>query len=217
MEAFQLSGPDWMSTAFFDIAAKLPDGATRSQVPEMLQSLLTERFRLAIRHQPQETAVYALLVGKNGPKMKEAGPGAGQSRQPLTAGPGDRMNLIVMPNPYGGANTISLLNRERAVFESEKASMTDLIVALKRYVDAPLVDKTGLTGTYEIGLDVPKNGVNAGRPGMMGDAAGSADGVSDPDTSIFSSIQKLGLRLERQKIVLDHIVVDHVERLPIEN
>src|SRR5580692_12037199 len=69
---FQIVGPDWMSTVRFEVDAKLPAGATNEQIPEMFQSLLEERFGLTWRREPKEMQVYSVLVGKDGPKLKEA-------------------------------------------------------------------------------------------------------------------------------------------------
>jgi uncharacterized protein (TIGR03435 family) len=69
---FQIQGPDWMNSARFDINAKLPAGASVEQIPEMLQNLLTERFGMALQHGTKERSVYALVAGKEGPKLKPA-------------------------------------------------------------------------------------------------------------------------------------------------
>src|ERR1039458_8844056 len=66
---FQISGPEWLNGQRFDIRAKLPDGATVDQVPEMVQSLLVERFHLTFHLENKEYPVYALLVGPKGPKL----------------------------------------------------------------------------------------------------------------------------------------------------
>jgi len=71
---YQVTGPDWMGQEQFDILAKIPDGVSKDQVPEMLQALLAERFKLAVHRETKELPVYALVVGKNGIKMKEADP-----------------------------------------------------------------------------------------------------------------------------------------------
>src|SRR5215467_10908638 len=71
VKKYQISGPDWMGSQRFDILAKLPDGASKDQVPEMLQDLLIQRFKLAVHHESKEQPVYELGVGKNGPKLKE--------------------------------------------------------------------------------------------------------------------------------------------------
>ena len=61
-----------MKTERFDILAKMPEGATKEQVPEMLQSLLAERFGLTFHKEMREQPVYAPVVAKGGPKLKES-------------------------------------------------------------------------------------------------------------------------------------------------
>ncbi len=70
VKGYQITGPDWMSTERFDITAKLPDGATKDDAPKMLQSLLEDRFKLAVHRTNAEHPVLALVVGKGGPKLK---------------------------------------------------------------------------------------------------------------------------------------------------
>src|SRR3954469_23087092 len=72
----QIAGPDWMKTERFDILAKLPEGATKEQVPEMLQSLLAERFGLTFHKEMREQSVMGLVVAKGGHKMKDSSPAA---------------------------------------------------------------------------------------------------------------------------------------------
>jgi uncharacterized protein (TIGR03435 family) len=66
VRTFQVSGPGWIGSERYDIIAKLPDGATTDQIPEMLQSLLAERFKLSLRRESKEYPVYALVVAKDG-------------------------------------------------------------------------------------------------------------------------------------------------------
>jgi uncharacterized protein (TIGR03435 family) len=69
LRGYQVTAPDWMSTARFDIVAKLPEGSSPDQAPEMLQSLLEERFKLTYHRESKEFAVYALIAGKDGPRL----------------------------------------------------------------------------------------------------------------------------------------------------
>ena len=68
IKLYQLTGPDWMRSQRFDIDAKMPDGARPAQLPEMLQALLAERFKLSTHRDSKDLPVYALVVGKNSPK-----------------------------------------------------------------------------------------------------------------------------------------------------
>ena len=83
---YQVEGPDWISSERFDIAAKLPAGATREQVNDMLQTLLVDRFKLTFHRVKKEFPVYALVVAKSGAKLKESDL-KGMSASDFTKGP----------------------------------------------------------------------------------------------------------------------------------
>jgi uncharacterized protein (TIGR03435 family) len=75
----QVAGnPDWLNAGMnadrFDILAKMPEGAKEAQAPEMMQKLLAERFHLRVHREKRDLPVYALVVDKGGPKLKEADP-----------------------------------------------------------------------------------------------------------------------------------------------
>jgi uncharacterized protein (TIGR03435 family) len=74
LKDFQISGPDWLANTRFDIIAKLPEGATKEQVPEMLQALLADRFKLTVHHESKSHDSYGLVVGKGGAKLTPAAP-----------------------------------------------------------------------------------------------------------------------------------------------
>jgi uncharacterized protein (TIGR03435 family) len=81
----RLAGPRWIDDDKFDIVAKAPEGSTKEQVNQMLQSLLVERFGLVFHWDDRELATYELQVGKGGLKMKEVAPPPDTA--PLTNGP----------------------------------------------------------------------------------------------------------------------------------
>jgi uncharacterized protein (TIGR03435 family) len=72
VKGYQISGPKWLDSERFDIVAKIPKGATKEQFQVMLQNLLAERFKLTLHHETKELPMYALVVGKGGPKLKES-------------------------------------------------------------------------------------------------------------------------------------------------
>ena len=74
LQPFQLIGPDWMGLHRFDVQAKLPQGSTEKQLPEMLQWLLADRFGLKAHFDTKELNGFALEVGKGGVKMDAAPP-----------------------------------------------------------------------------------------------------------------------------------------------
>lgn len=222
VEGDQITGPDWLATTRFDILAKMPEGATKEQVPEMLQALLAERFKLAFRRESREQQVYALVPGKDGPKLKETPADFVVGSSPFEGGRGNRaIRAVIRPSPPGGWQTISFVDG-RNLYESKKLSMAEFARFLRRYTDSPVVDLTGLSGFYELTLEVPPTAANRPRrPGAMTTPDGSprpAEDASEPaGVSIFTSIQKLGLRLEKRKTAFDRLVVEHIEKTPTEN
>ncbi len=69
LKSYQVAGPDWLSSQRFDIVAKLPEGSMQSQVPEMLQALLADRFKMKVHRDSREFPVYALEVAKGGARL----------------------------------------------------------------------------------------------------------------------------------------------------
>jgi uncharacterized protein (TIGR03435 family) len=65
----QVIGPPWIDSDRYDIVAKVPSGAPESQIPDMLQALLAERFKVSVHRETKELPVYALVVAKKGPKL----------------------------------------------------------------------------------------------------------------------------------------------------
>jgi uncharacterized protein (TIGR03435 family) len=236
VKAYQVSGPDWMSGQRFDIMAKLPAGASQDQAPEMLQALLAERFKLTIHRASKEIQVYALVVGKNGPKLKESPPDQPAAPAADGAPPSTDTSLRVSGDPQKGmtisnglgAGTVKMTMANGAMhMESLKMSMPQFAEALSRFLDHPVVDMTAIKGNYQMALDLSMEDlmnaarsagvqVPAGAGGMAG--RGSAEGASDPSgSSLFNNVQQLGLRLEARKAPVDQIVIDHIEKLPTEN
>ena len=222
LEVTRISGPDWMAGQRFEIQAKIPEGANPEQVPEMLQALLAERFKLAAHREQKEQQIYALVVDKAGPKLQESAPDAGASGQPFPQGNGGRKVLTVI-HGSDGLETVSRLN-DATIFEAGKISLRDLALFLRRYVDLPVIDMTGLKGTYQVAMNIPDRatggriGSRGGNGPAAGDASSPADAASDPGgVSIFASVKKLGLSLEKRKAPLDYLIIDHVEKTPTEN
>jgi uncharacterized protein (TIGR03435 family) len=126
-------GPDWVSTgdSRFNIEAEAEDpaNATEEQLLQMLQALVIERFNLKFHRESKDLPGYALVVGKNGPKFKEA-KGEGAS---VSFGPNGK--------PGSGPNRVAL----------RRYSMSQLAELLNNFGN-PIVDKTGLTGYYDFTL-----------------------------------------------------------------
>lgn len=202
----QIIGPSWLDSDCVSVNAKMPEGATRDQLPEMFEALLVERFKLASHKETRLRSGYALVVDKNGPKLKESelnSPSAVAYAGQVMFGAGPRAGRIK------GAMTLAKL----AHFLSVR-------------LDAPVQDLTGLKGTYDVDFSwVPDQSVEKLRPSAEDDAPtqpSSANAGSSlpnaPTGDIFTSLRdSLGLRLERRKQEVETVVIDHIERLPTAN
>ena len=246
VKPYQVQGPEWMAQQRFEIQAKIPEGVSQEQVPEMLQALLRDRFKLAARHEQKDLPVYALIVGKNGPKLTAA---SDAPEAPLPDSPNaislgtekgqlkmvQQGNGVVMQG--GGVGTMRVSMGPSGVhMEMSRVTMESLVDTLAPMVDKPIVDMTGLKGTYQFAMDLPVEDllavaqrsaaqagiqlpigasvpVAAGTPGTNpGDAATPGAG-----SGVFSALEKLGLKLDARKAPVDTIVVDHLEKTPTEN
>jgi len=212
---YQISGPDWMNAMDhrFDILAKMPEGATKDQVPEMLQALLAERFKLVIHHETKDRAVYALVVGKGGSKLKESPPdppapaavdksdGAPGDAAPAPAadaapqfkvqrGADGQSGTATVHGPDGDAKMSFGPNGMH--MELAKMTMAKLAEMLGRFVDRPVVDMTDLKGNYQVAVDLAMEDLkNAARKfgaavpgaGPSSEAAGSLPSDAASDPS----------------------------------
>jgi uncharacterized protein (TIGR03435 family) len=196
----QLEAPDWMNEPRFDITAKIPEGATREQFYLMFQNMLVERFGLKFHRNQKEVQGYELTIAKNGPKFKESGPeppkdAAPPVPQPPSLGPDG------FPLAIPGISGVSI-TRNRARGQWLRAKMERLVRDLDNQVGKPVVDATGLKGTYDLSLYwVPDS--------MRPDAG---------EPTIFGALQdQLGLKLESKKVMIPVVVVDHAEKVPTAN
>ena len=206
MEAFnvkmeQIEGPSWLETDCFEISAKIPEGATRDQLPAMLQALLAERFKLVAHKEDRPRSGYALVVDKGGPKVKEDDPKAN------FMGAGHAGQLLVGAFGHG---------RLKGVM-----TMASLAAKLSRQGYGPVQDATGLTGNYDIDLTwAPDQALEPAAVDATAAAATppGADIPAPEGPSLFAALREsLGLRLERRQMQVQFLVVDHIERIPTEN
>jgi uncharacterized protein (TIGR03435 family) len=98
IKGYQVNGPKWLDSERFDIVAKIAMGATKEQFKLMLHNLLTKRFKLAVHRETKELPIYALVVGKGGPKLKET-VDDGSATQGGAAGPGGPSASAPPPPP----------------------------------------------------------------------------------------------------------------------
>ncbi|HYA18594.1 MAG TPA: TIGR03435 family protein [Bryobacteraceae bacterium] len=201
---FQVQDPEWLDNARFDITAKLPAGVREDQIPEMLQSLLAERFKLSIRHDRKEQPVYALTPGKDGPRLKPAEIRT-NDQGPKMLGVDGRPRSMMMFRFLAGEARVT----------APSATLANLTALLSRFTERPVVDMTGIPGQYDFDLTFAPE-TTRGLPAGDGPLA-DPDTASEPAPSLSVAVQKYGLRLEARKAPMEIIVVTHAEKTPSEN
>ncbi len=185
---FQISGPDWLGLETFDITATLPAGTTKEQFREMLLNLLGERFHLKLHRESRDVSGYELTVGKSHPKLKNAAEY-------------DVPDLGMSMNMDPGAKVPSV----HLTFRAQQLS--GLVRSLGEELGKPVVDKTGLTGSYNFTFDYTAGAANV---------ATDAGATSAPD-ALTAVREQLGLNLVSAKVPLDMIIVDSADRIPTGN
>jgi uncharacterized protein (TIGR03435 family) len=211
VQGFQVvGGPSWISTDGYDIEAK-PEGNTdQKRMWLMLQTLLADRFKLAVHRETRELPVYDLLVVKGGPKLPA--PQGGACAEVLTTLPAPGQPRPAPPCGPGLVRAGTGLD-----MLGISVSMPAFARQLSMIVGREVLDKTGFTRRFALHLEFAIDDALAGLPNPVGlDAsAQSADLAARP--SIRSAVQaQLGLKLEPSKGSVDVLVIDHVER-PTEN
>jgi uncharacterized protein (TIGR03435 family) len=218
VKAFQVTGPDAI-TVTYDVSAKLPAGATRDQIPEMLQSFLADRFQLKFHREKKDLPVYALIVGKPPLKLKEAAetPVADPQAAVNVGGSGSGAGVSVN---LGNGSSYTFANGK---FEATKITMDALVNSLERYLDRPVVNQTDLKGRYDFTVNVTPEDYQA----MLIRAAVNVGVVLPPQVqrlmetgsaaSFFDNLQQLGLKLDARKASMDVLVIDQVAKTPTEN
>jgi uncharacterized protein (TIGR03435 family) len=208
VQRYQVFGaPDWFYSESYDVDAKM-DAATSDALKklsredqdiarhQMLQTLLIDRLKLTIHRASKEGPVYLLVVGKNGPKLHEATPGA------------------TSPNGLGPGLMSSSSNWLAETTTFHAMPISGLARSLEARLGRHIVDKTGLTGNYDFTL---KFSTDRAQPqSAPGESSNTPPPPShlDPDAPFLLTAiqQQLGLKLESGKGPVEVIVIDHIER-----
>jgi bla regulator protein BlaR1 len=177
-EGGQLTGPDWLDSEQYDITAKAGETATEEQLRMMLQSLLAERFKLTLHQKTEQRTVYALVVGKNGPKLREV------QQEPTK---GFRMGFD------GGFMTFRMVT-----------NIARLVDLLPTFLDRPVLNRSGLTGVYEFTLKVEMDAqTRLPQPGQVFMGFGMTPGIftAVEDLGLKLVSEKAPLEI----LVIDHV------------
>jgi uncharacterized protein (TIGR03435 family) len=242
VRAYQVSGPDWMTTDRFDIAATLPQGATRDDVPAMMQALLTDRFKLAAHLETKEHPVIGLMLAKGGAKMKEV-PAAAALDESAELKPGETKvdsadGTTILSRNVDGSTTYKMgvrgtmtirVDGQTGTMHLEGDAMTmkglaNMLTSLGGGNGRQVVDLTGLTGHYDVAVEFSLSELvaslrDSGIDVQVGGGGGGGSTASDPsgDATVSGALSRLGLKMQPTKAPVEQLVIDHVEKVATEN
>ena len=208
----QLSGgPPWLGSARFDISAKSENTPKQGDLQLMLQSLMEDRFQFKIHRETKELSLYALVLarkdGKLGPALKETTESS--CTQPDPTKPLPPLDPGKPPPRYCG-NMMMQQRRLTAI----GVPVDRLVPSLARMLGRTVIDKTGLTGRYDITLEWSQDEAPAVQTASDSPLPAATEA---PGPSIFTALQEqLGLKLDSQKGPVEVIVIDRAEK-PSEN
>ena len=189
-----LGGPDWVGSDRFDVSARAPEGTPFEALRQMMRALLEQRFRLAARIELRQQPIYALV----------------QASKDGSLGPQVKPSTVVCAAPGAAANPCRINGTIGAVAGSVRGT-GQTFAAFAAYlgfnVDRPVVDRTGLTGSYDFEFAWTADDLRAVAP----DAAAAA--APNDRAILFTALQEqLGLKLEPTTGPVEFVVIDRVER-----
>jgi uncharacterized protein (TIGR03435 family) len=207
--------PKWVATDNFEIHAKAEGNPTKDQMRLMMQSLLADRFKLAIHFETQQVPVFALVLekpGRTGPKLRSHSDGPPCDVHTPMPVPGKSANIDGVFPPVCDVFALIPAANHEMLLGSRNTTMkliADSLPSLGR-LGRPVVDQTGLSGRFDFTLQWTRE--------SNGPAQSGVDAPPDSQGTTFLEALKdqLGMKLKSTKAPVDVAVVDHVER-PSEN
>jgi uncharacterized protein (TIGR03435 family) len=187
----------WMKSDHFTVTAKAdrPAGEEMMRGP-MMQKVLEDRFKLKLRREPKDVKVFELVVAKG------ATPKLAQSK------PGGCFALSAETGPPSGSQVIcgGFRRNERGGVDTKGVMMNELCTLLSMNAGRDVIDRTGLTGVYDLHLDVSMDQLKFGR----------GDDPAEAAAALAAALRKIGLELRAGKLTVETLTIEHIER-PTEN
>ena len=213
IQPFQISGgPSWLESAHYDVSAKPEHAPKQDEFPLMIQALLEDRFQLKFHRETKEFSIYALVLarkdGKLGPRLVPSKEGSCQefdpNQPPPPAPEPGKMPVLFCGGMFMGPRGLN----------ASGIPISNLIPMLSRILGRTVIDKTGLTGKFDISMEFTPDEALAFQPPPDAPKPPPSDTAAP---SLFTALQEqLGLKLESQKGPVEIFVVDSAEK-PSEN
>jgi uncharacterized protein (TIGR03435 family) len=230
-QVLRIDIPEWTKRERFAIRALMPAGTTERDIPEMLKTLLEERFHLRTRVEQRPFPLYELVVLPSGPKLREVAaaddlkrpfvnPGGGAAIFDVVNGlPGDELRTIQAPAGPGSPATLHYVTSRTSYalnvlsggvrqIDAARITMAEFASAIGPSADRPVVDKTGLTGIYQFKILLPPARISPAMQALLGDRLDK----TPSGISTSRSLEEFGLKLEPKDGPVDFIIVENIER-----
>jgi uncharacterized protein (TIGR03435 family) len=188
-----VGGPDWIRSERFDIEAKAAVGTIRKdEMRLMLRTLLEDRFQLKMRTERKEVPVFAVVVGKTGPKLENS-----KTTE-------EECETAILPCH------VFMGGRGRGL-HGQAVNMADLAIAVENWAERPVIDKTGIKGLFHIETKpwLPMSPGPLPPPGTKGE---DGSDVADLPT-LFGIFEQLGLKLQPQNAPVDIVHIESIGKL----
>jgi uncharacterized protein (TIGR03435 family) len=219
---FELECPQWMLTAHFTVNATLPEGATKADLPIMIQHLMEDRFALKYHHVTRQMAGYELVVAKPDPRLaKSATPdfdGATLRRPVFEMKDGEPQ----FAKDAGSADMCFGGGTGGCALHGRNRTMQTLAADLAQKLHVPVMDATGLEGGYDYTFIYTQEPMPM--PGIVVSPGGGVPATTLPDGPLDHPLlrdalrEQLGLELRPVKNVpVDVVVIDSANKVPTEN
>lgn len=184
---YQIVAPAWAENERFDLIATIPPGTDQDRFRRMLQNLLAERFGMKFHREDKIVAGYDLVIARKGSKLKE------------TVEPDASSVNRVRSFRQSGSGRVGLAVKNH--------NAAGIVLVCQGRSGRPVVDKTGLTGSYDFELEFTTD-----------PSAGAGADLDAPTVDFAGALEsQLGLKLEPRKLPIDVVIIDHLDRTPTGN
>jgi uncharacterized protein (TIGR03435 family) len=200
------NAPAWADSEGYDVAAEAEGNprfdAFQPTLETMFRSVLAERCKLILHRETKQLPVYSLVIAKRGSKMHQLA--------------GNGSDCLEHPNPENPCGQIRL--PQPGQLTARRANISALVFVLSRLLDRPVIDQTGLTGSYDFDLKWPLEPLvrppSSAGPAPIPDRESIAAAMAPAVATAME--EQLGLELQSSKGPVEILVIDHLER-PSEN
>jgi uncharacterized protein (TIGR03435 family) len=180
-------GPDWMRSQRFDVDAKADAEPTAMQMRMMVRQLLVERFRLKVHVETKELPRYALVTVRNDGQL-------GERVRPSQIDCSSENGRVSRDVSQGQCAVMTRSSGDSVTMVVRGTRLHQFAQLLQNQAGRVVVDKTGLTGTYDIELEVARQS-------------------SPGEVSLFTALQEeLGLKLQPERGPVQVLLIDHAEQ-----